>query len=85
VKSIHLSPVSGKADLESSEDRSGLKAAIERDRRFFAPNSFHSEYTRKLMPGEFPPAEMPYGIPATSEVCGLGASDIPWIEGASDS
>jgi hypothetical protein len=42
----------------------GLDAAMKRDRRFFARNPFISEYTREIMPGEFPPSEMPPGCEA---------------------
>jgi hypothetical protein len=42
----------------------GLDAAMKRDRRFFARHPFVSEYTREIMPGEFPPSEMPPGCEA---------------------
>jgi hypothetical protein len=42
----------------------GLEAAMERDRRFFARHPFVSEYTREIMPGEFPSSEMPPGCEA---------------------
>jgi hypothetical protein len=37
----------------------GLEAAMERDRRFFKRHPFLAEYSREIMPGEFPPSEMP--------------------------
>jgi hypothetical protein len=46
----------------------GLEAAMERDRRFFARHPFLSEYTREIMPGEFPPSEMPRGFEAHGRV-----------------
>jgi hypothetical protein len=46
----------------------GLRAAMERDRRFFARQPFLSEYTREIMPGEFPRTEMPPGCEAHGAV-----------------
>jgi hypothetical protein len=46
----------------------GLEAAMERDRRFFARHPFLSDYTREIMPGEFPPSEMPPGFEAHGHV-----------------
>jgi hypothetical protein len=43
---------------------------MERDRQFFARHPFLSEYTRELMPGEYPPSNIPREIPASCEVCG---------------
>ena len=47
---------------------SGLQAAVERDRRFFARHPFLSQYTREVMPGEFPSSEMPPGCEAHGRV-----------------
>jgi hypothetical protein len=38
---------------------SGLEAAMERDRRFFERHPYLSEYSREIMPGEYPLSEMP--------------------------
>jgi hypothetical protein len=46
----------------------GLQAAMERDRHFFARHPFLSEYTREIMPGEFPRTEMPPGCEAQGTV-----------------
>jgi hypothetical protein len=37
----------------------GLEAAMRRDRAFFKRHPFLSEYTREIMPGEFPPPIIP--------------------------
>jgi hypothetical protein len=37
----------------------GLEGAMERDRRFFKRHPFLSEYTREIMPGEYPAWAMP--------------------------
>jgi hypothetical protein len=50
------------------EDAWGLETAMKRDRRFFARHPFLSEYTREIMPGEFPRSEMPPGCEAHGRV-----------------
>jgi hypothetical protein len=47
---------------------SGLQAAMERDRLFFARHPHLLEYTREIMPGEYPPSEMPPGCEAQGHV-----------------
>jgi hypothetical protein len=43
----------------SRSNAAGLEAATERDRRFFKRHPFLSEYTREIMPGEYPEWAMP--------------------------
>jgi hypothetical protein len=51
----------------------GLEAAMKRDRRFFKRHPFLSEYTREIMPGEYPewampPASEPHGIVTVRQI-----------------
>jgi hypothetical protein len=55
----------------AQSNASGLEAAVERDRRFFARHPFLSECTRSLMPAEFPRSMIPKEIPSSCEVCGV--------------
>jgi hypothetical protein len=43
----------------SRSNAAGLEAATKRDRRFFKRHPFLSEYTREIMPGEYPEWAMP--------------------------
>jgi hypothetical protein len=47
----------------------GIEAAMGRDRAFFARHPFLSEYTREIMPGEFPQLETP--MPVGCQLQGL--------------
>ena len=47
----------------------GLEAAMERDRAFFHRHPFLPEYTREIMPGEFPALEAP--VPPDCRLQGL--------------
>jgi hypothetical protein len=63
-------PKPGNTPIEHSPQASGLEVAMELDRRFFAQHPFLSEYKRELIPGEYPPSNIPREIPASCEVRG---------------
>jgi hypothetical protein len=67
MRNVNSRPSRGNGHREKTV-RSGLDAAMERDRRFFARHPFLPEYTREIMPGEFPAWATPPGCEAYGRV-----------------
>jgi hypothetical protein len=68
MSKITRAPRAGKNSSDQDVNLAALEAAMKRDRLFFKRHPSLREYTREIMPGEFPRSEMPPNCEAHGRV-----------------